>query len=79
MRVVIVSHAMQMLSMFLIVFLIALPAAADQKVKGYQRKDGRYVQPHQRTDKNRTQMDNYGSKGNTNPYTGKKGTKTPRQ
>ena len=44
---------------------------------GYMRKDGTYVQPHFKSSKNSTTLDNYSTKGNTNPYTGKKGTKKP--
>ncbi|CAG1064501.1 hypothetical protein BAC1_00058 [uncultured bacterium] len=43
--------------------------------KGYAKKSGGYVAPHYKTTPNRTQRDNYSTKGNTNPYTGKKGTK----
>lgn len=46
-------------------------------VKGYSKKDGTYVQPHYKTKPNTTKLDNYGTKGNTNPYTGKEGTKDP--
>ena len=46
-------------------------------VKGYYKKDGTYVQPHYKTKPNTTKFDNYGTKGNTNPYTGKEGTKDP--
>jgi hypothetical protein len=44
-------------------------------VKGHTRRDGTYVEPHKRTAPNSTKRDNYSTKGNTNPYTGKKGTK----
>lgn len=44
-------------------------------VKGYTRKDGTYVAPHERTSPNHTKNDNYSTKGNVNPYTGKEGTK----
>lgn len=47
------------------------------KVSGYTKKDGTYVAPHQRTSPNSTQRDNYSSKPNVNPYTGKAGTKDP--
>lgn len=46
-------------------------------VKGYTKKDGTYVAPHHQTNPNSTKRDNYSSKGNVNPYTGKEGTKTP--
>ena len=46
-------------------------------VKGYVKKDGTYVAPHQRSNPNSTKNDNWSTKGNTNPYTGKEGTKNP--
>jgi hypothetical protein len=47
-------------------------------VQGYTRSNGTYVQPHQQTNPNGTQTDNYGTRGNVNPYTGAVGTHTPR-
>lgn len=47
------------------------------RVRGTVRKDGTYVATHVRTAPNKTKTDNYSTKGNTNPYTGKKGTKNP--
>ena len=44
-------------------------------VHGYTKKDGTYVAPYQRTAPNETQRDNWSSKPNVNPYTGKEGTK----
>lgn len=52
-------------------------SAADTYTKGYVKKDGTYVQGHYKTKANNTKTDNYSTKGNTNPYTGKKGTKDP--
>ena len=46
-------------------------------VKGYTKKDGTYVAPHHRSSPNHTKTDNYSSKGSTNPYTGKEGTRDP--
>jgi len=46
-------------------------------VRGYYRKNGTYVKPHKRTSPNKTKMDNWSTKGNVNPYTGKAGTKNP--
>jgi len=62
--------------LFLVVFGLVSPALAkDTYVKGYVKKDGTYVEPHYRTNSNNTVNDNYSTKGNTNPYTGKSGTK----
>jgi hypothetical protein len=55
--------------------LCASSLFADVQVKGYKRKDGTYVAPHVRSSPNKTTADNYSTKGNVNPYTGKAGTK----
>jgi hypothetical protein len=47
-------------------------------VSGYTTSRGAYVQPHQATNPNSTQMDNYSTRGNLNPHTGTYGTRTPR-
>ena len=47
-------------------------------VQGYTNSHGTYVAPHQQTNPNNTQMDNYGTRGNVNPYTGQTGTRYPR-
>lgn len=39
------------------------------------RKTGTYKAPYRRTVPNSTQKDNYSTKGNQNPWTGKRGTK----
>lgn len=56
-----------------LVATFAAPALADQYVKGHTRSDGTYVAPHYRSSPNSTQADNYSTKGNTNPYTGERG------
>lgn len=45
---------------------------------GYTTQSGSYVQPYRATNPNNTQMDNYSTRGNVNPYTGAVGTRTPR-
>lgn len=50
---------------------------SSHSVKGHIRKDGTYVQPHRATNQNKTQRDNWASKPNINPYTGKFGKKAP--
>lgn len=52
---------------------VSVAAGADVSVRGYTRKDGTYVQPHVRSDRNDTTFDNYSTRGNTNPYTGERG------
>lgn len=46
-------------------------------VNGYTRKDGTYVKGHYRTNSNSTNTDNYSTKPNVNPWTGKPGTVQP--
>ena len=59
-----------------IVSLVIVSASFAGYVSGYVRSNGTYVAPHYRSDSNSTVEDNYSHKGNTNPYTGKKGTKS---
>ena len=49
-----------------------------EHVDTYQKKDGTIVEEHNRTEKNNTDKDNSSTKPNTNPETGKKGTKNPK-
>ena len=49
---------------------------ASTRVSGYTTKRGTYVQPYYRSSSNSVKYDNYSSKGNYNPYTGKKGYKS---
>jgi hypothetical protein len=53
-------------------------AQGSRRVGGYTRRNGTYVKPHYRTRADRTQRNNWSTKGNRNPYTGKRGTKRPR-
>jgi hypothetical protein len=57
--------------------LLCQAAAADTYVRGYTRSDGTYVQPHYRSDPDGDPFNNYSSRGNTNPYTGQRGTVDP--
>lgn len=43
-------------------------------VDGYTRRDGTYVAPHQRSMPDASQNNNWSTKGNQNPYTGRAGT-----
>lgn len=52
-------------------------AEAAVRSRGYFRSNGTYVQPYYRTIPNRNLFDNYSTKGNYNPYTGKKGYVNP--
>ena len=59
----------------LICFAFTMPQFAQVKVRGYTKKNGTYVAPHYRSNPNSTKLDNWSTKGNINPYTGKAGTK----
>jgi hypothetical protein len=50
---------------------------AQVRVKGYYKKDGTYVKPHVRSNPDGYIYNNWSTKGNVNPYTGKEGTKNP--
>ena len=52
-------------------------ATPSHSVKGYTTKRGTYVQPHRQTNPDHTRLNNWSTKGNVNPYTGKPGTKKP--
>lgn len=47
------------------------------RVRPYMRQDGTIVSPHMRTAPNSSRDDNFSTKGNINPYTGKQGTVDP--
>ncbi len=52
--------------------------ARTTRVRGYYKPStGSYVAPHYKTTPNRSKFDNFSTKGNYNPYTGKKGTVNP--
>lgn len=46
--------------------------------QGYTTQSGTYVRPHYQTAPNNTQMDNYSTRANVNPYTGSYGHRSPR-
>ena len=47
-------------------------------VQPYATQSGQYHSGHYQTNPNNTQLDNYGTRGNYNPYTGQIGTRSPR-
>jgi len=49
--------------------------SSNERVNGYTKQDGTYVDSYQRTKANNTDSDNYSTKGNYNPYSGKTGSK----
>jgi len=44
-------------------------------VKGYKKQDGTYIKGYYRSVSDKDKSNNWSSKGNINPYTGKKGYK----
>lgn len=64
----------------LVLILFATSVAAfggDVYVRGYTRSDGTYVAPHWRSAPDGNPWNNYSTKGNVNPYTGREGTRDP--
>ena len=64
-----------------LVLLLGVSGVVDAKissVRGYIKPStGKYVAPHYKTTPNKTKYDNFSTKGNVNPFTGKKGTASP--
>lgn len=52
-------------------------AGGSHSVRGHTTKKGTYVPPHRQTNPDISKTNNWSSKGNVNPYTGKPGTKDP--
>ena len=46
-------------------------------VSGYTKRDGTHVDPYDRSAKGGAPLDNWSTKGNVNPETGRAGTKDP--
>jgi len=60
-----------------LLFCSTAAEARNVHVRGYTTKRGTYVMPSMRTSPNRTRTDNWSSRPNVNPYTGRAGTKDP--
>lgn len=64
--------------LLVLVLIISSPVAAeDTYIDGYIRQDGTYVQPHFRTQSDNYSDNNFSARGNTNPYTGNRGSVSP--
>lgn len=65
----------------LLISVLSFSASAEARttrVRGYYKPStGSYVAPHYKTTPNRSKFDNFSTKGNYNPYTGKKGSVNP--
>lgn len=69
---------MIMSSLSLVCILLASSAVADTYMRGYYKSNGSYVNSDYRSDKDNSFNNNWSTKGNYNPYTGKSGWKSPR-
>lgn len=68
------SASSTLLLILLFAFLpVVAEARKDTAVKSHVRKGGKLVQPYKRKHPDKTKLDNYGTKGNLNPDTGKVG------
>ena len=56
-------------------FAFSASAQSTTTQSGYYKSNGTYVAPAIKTTPNGTNVDNYSTKGNSNPYTGTSGTK----
>ena len=63
-------------ALVLILGLSGLAEAGQTRVRQHQRKNGTIVQQHYRTTPDRSKNNNWSSKGNINPHTGKKGSRS---
>lgn len=62
--------------MKILILILTLVTFAQAKYQSpYFKKSGKFVQGHFKTESNKTRIDNFSTKGNVNPYTGKKGQK----
>ena len=58
-----------------VLLFLSSPVMAGKAVKGYFKPNGTVVAPHYRTKADNSRANNWTSQGNSNPYTGKRGTK----
>lgn len=57
--------------------MMAMAASAQVYVKPHINKDGTFVEGHYRSRPNKTDLDNYNTRGNVNPYNGEAGSRRP--
>lgn len=50
--------------------------SSSTRVRGYTTRSGHHVNSYHRTTRDSTQRNNYSTRGNYNPYTGKTGTRS---
>jgi hypothetical protein len=69
------SKLVAILASVCLYFGLSFAAHADNCVGGYSRSDGTFVKPHCKSDPNSTNWDNYSTRPNINPYTGREGSR----
>ena len=68
---------MHKLAIGLMVAVFVVSALAYRSTRGYYKPStGRYVAPYYSSTPNRSKADNWSSRGNSNPFTGKRGYKS---
>lgn len=68
-------RSMEVVAAILAVACVTNLASAQVSVRGHYRTDGTYVRPHHRSNPDGNFSNNWSTKGNVNPYTGKEGTR----
>lgn len=68
---------MKKLALILAIVAFTGSAYAGEYVKGYTRSNGTYVNGYTRSSPDSSYNNNYEVKGNTNPYSGNEGTRSP--
>jgi len=64
-----------LISLVLVLGVSGFADARTMRVKGYVKPSiDKYIAPHFKNTPNKTKFDNFSTKGNINPFTGKKGT-----
>ena len=52
-------------------------SSSDERTSSYTKRNGTHVQSYMHTASDHTRWNNFSTRGNVNPYTGKVGTKSP--
>ena len=68
---------MKKLALILAMVAFTGSAYAGEYVNGYTRSNGTYVQGYTRSSADSSYNNNYGTRGNSNPYSGSEGTRSP--
>lgn len=69
------KRLMTIMVVLAVVFTSTFTADAAVRVRGYQRSNGTYVQPHYRSNPDGNFHNNWSTYPNVNPYTGTTGTR----